>query len=635
MRKFSKLFTCVAAFSLVLTLGLSACTTPTDPKPDDGDKVTLTKIELDTENVKTEYAVGDTFDPTGLVVTAVYSDESTEVVTDYTYSPNGALTETDTRVTVSYQTKRAYIDIKVVDNTPPAAAPEANWIGKSVKNGKDIFNPADWLTPADNGDGYYARLTAPELEEDGSLKITGPARMGDDFLAPGLAADNSVLNPTHRDAKHNVLNDQDNVYSMQLKSTGHFGIMLFCTTKVKWGDENLVDPYRAIFVEYENGKFTFKMERYDNSVGATAEATVSDKEFTRVDFVVTRRDGATFEIKLYVDGYEAKLKGDMVTDGAVVQNVNGFGQNIEFVPLDEGTLWVNAPAAEVKPEPPVDEPDLTFPEDGVYTATDVNVKEIDGQAWYVVTGTYEKCTDAQLKAHLEELYFDFEYVNVWSRATSLDRVVTAADGKFEFRLNVTSLGNGNHTAHIGDKSKNFTSEDATLNGRSVTVGNKTYSLVNVPGSSKGEECYGTVGVHVADADAKNIKINGASFDLVAEGDKALVKITIETTDFASEDAIKAYLAYGNTDGAYEWKTECYKVEKVEEGVYNVYFDVTNMQAGGDGQLWSNLYLNGTKTEIKDSTHASNGKSITVGGKTYTVVCTGNNGTWNIPCIKVS
>ncbi len=62
----------------------------------------LTGISITTAPDKTEYTEGETFDPTGMVVTATYSDDSTETVTDYTISPDGALTTSDTAVTISY-----------------------------------------------------------------------------------------------------------------------------------------------------------------------------------------------------------------------------------------------------------------------------------------------------------------------------------------------------------------------------------------------------------------------------------------------------------------------------------------------------------------------------------------------------
>lgn len=49
----------------------------------------LVGIEITTPPTKTEYLVGEEFDPRGMVVTATYSDGSTETVTDYTMTING------------------------------------------------------------------------------------------------------------------------------------------------------------------------------------------------------------------------------------------------------------------------------------------------------------------------------------------------------------------------------------------------------------------------------------------------------------------------------------------------------------------------------------------------------------------
>ena len=50
---------------------------------------------------KTEYLVGETFDPEGIVLIGVYSDGTREKVTDFTFDKTGPLTKEDTVVTVS------------------------------------------------------------------------------------------------------------------------------------------------------------------------------------------------------------------------------------------------------------------------------------------------------------------------------------------------------------------------------------------------------------------------------------------------------------------------------------------------------------------------------------------------------
>ena len=63
---------------------------------------TLYSIAITTPPTKTAYTAGETFEPTGMVVTATYSDSSTTPVTGYTVSPSGALSESDTQITVTY-----------------------------------------------------------------------------------------------------------------------------------------------------------------------------------------------------------------------------------------------------------------------------------------------------------------------------------------------------------------------------------------------------------------------------------------------------------------------------------------------------------------------------------------------------
>ena len=85
------------------------------------DAQTLTAINITVQPNKTAYAIGESFDPAGMVVTAVFADGSEVEVNDYTYDPADALSEGTTAVTVSYtfgtDTKQATVPISV-GNTP-------------------------------------------------------------------------------------------------------------------------------------------------------------------------------------------------------------------------------------------------------------------------------------------------------------------------------------------------------------------------------------------------------------------------------------------------------------------------------------------------------------------------------------
>lgn len=78
---------------------------------------TLTGIEVTTMPDNLTYSEGSVFDPTGMEVTAHYSDETHRILdnSEYTWSPSGALsTDVDT-VTVTHQGMTDTVDIAVVD----------------------------------------------------------------------------------------------------------------------------------------------------------------------------------------------------------------------------------------------------------------------------------------------------------------------------------------------------------------------------------------------------------------------------------------------------------------------------------------------------------------------------------------
>ena len=67
-----------------------------------GGGIKLVSIEITHSPNKTSYRPGQTFDPAGMEVTATYSNGATMLATGWTYTPTGALTESDQSVTVIY-----------------------------------------------------------------------------------------------------------------------------------------------------------------------------------------------------------------------------------------------------------------------------------------------------------------------------------------------------------------------------------------------------------------------------------------------------------------------------------------------------------------------------------------------------
>lgn len=127
----------------------------------------LKSIAISGEATKTTYTEGEVFDPTGLVVTATYEDESTEVVTsrvEWTFNPEtltlgtnevkatatyGEMTASKTvTVTVTEAPKVVGIDL-TKDNTTTANENKLEWLGEIVTV---TANKAEATTNANN---YY------------------------------------------------------------------------------------------------------------------------------------------------------------------------------------------------------------------------------------------------------------------------------------------------------------------------------------------------------------------------------------------------------------------------------------------------------------------------------------------------
>ena len=149
----------------------------------------LSSIAITTAPTKTTYKEGQTFDPTGMVVTATYADASTDDVTAFcSFTPSGALSTSDTKVTVSYTenavTKTADQAITVnAQSTTITINPDYEWLG--VSNGGNIA--VGNLPKAIDNDGLTvtfgsAGSTKPRGDEgyiriytDNAMTFTAPA----------------------------------------------------------------------------------------------------------------------------------------------------------------------------------------------------------------------------------------------------------------------------------------------------------------------------------------------------------------------------------------------------------------------------------------------------------------------------
>ena len=130
-------------------------------------ELTLESIAVKTAPTKTTYNVGDDFEPSGLVITATYSDSSTVDVPFednedlFEFDPADDLQTTDVSVTISYGGKTCSQSITV--NSAPTltwTAPTIDVYSGSSLSGTDVNG---WAVTYDDGAGHQTVLTYSQV----------------------------------------------------------------------------------------------------------------------------------------------------------------------------------------------------------------------------------------------------------------------------------------------------------------------------------------------------------------------------------------------------------------------------------------------------------------------------------------
>ena len=147
------------------------------PQPPVKPEITLTDISITKAPDKTSYIEGDTFDPTGMAVTATYSDSTTKVLGSdaYIITPNGPLTVNTTEITVSYtekgvtQTAAQAITVTPKDPTvTPGAVVTINGAPATAVYGDSFTLTASAANAGTNGAWTWTSSNPAVLEITGS-----------------------------------------------------------------------------------------------------------------------------------------------------------------------------------------------------------------------------------------------------------------------------------------------------------------------------------------------------------------------------------------------------------------------------------------------------------------------------------
>jgi hypothetical protein len=184
----------VIGFSFA-ALSLTSCengTTTTDNKttidPDNGKTPkTLESIDVTKLPNKTRYNLGDTaLDTTGMVVTAKYTDGSTEAVTGYTVGNEFDASTTGIKViTVTYQGKTTTFSVNVINpELQTVATPTADPAGGMVASGTIVTLSC----ATDDAEIWYTtNETVPEINGLESIKYTAPFAITPPFTINAVA----------------------------------------------------------------------------------------------------------------------------------------------------------------------------------------------------------------------------------------------------------------------------------------------------------------------------------------------------------------------------------------------------------------------------------------------------------------
>lgn len=269
MRKKTKflLTLTVVLFSIAVCLGLVACSGGETER-------TLESIAITTPPNKVEYVEGETFDATGMVVTAYYSDDTSEAVTGYTVSKTTALSTSDTSITITYGGKTATQAITVTAaQTDQADTDGSEEAGNAILTLNDETYGIIVLTFYDNGT-FDLEFTGYTYYDENAENITSSSNswsysggelsmtLGDTTVANSCTIENNndgsvtitFLTVTNWSAIYTLTEDY-------LSILGGEVVTLFTLSKeaVSWQDS----AYYLDLIFYSDGTFDLKFASQD------------------------------------------------------------------------------------------------------------------------------------------------------------------------------------------------------------------------------------------------------------------------------------------------------------------------------------------------------------------------------------
>lgn len=330
----------------------------------------ITSIAVTKEPDKTVYLESETFDPTGMEVTAYYADGTSEVITGYTY-PTHALNAEFTSISISY-TDTSYgqnsvtvnLPIKVVSSvsglrnlilgTPDDRGETIDVVGYYVGFADEGLNADKELLLKDkNTDDIIAVRNFPLLDPYNGLNVGDELRIRGYYIEDDNA---NTPNKKYIDCTHSQVISKGNPVTYQLKNTVKVSSWEEMQTLFQTGT---IQEYtyieftgRYFMNEYTGTEDTTPVYRVHMNESATEVAAIKPdgkRAVTLRSNVMERNLGANWQ-DLFDMTDTGKWRGQYSDAGMVALYTGANGSYFQLTILDSSWIKVNVTGLSDIPE---------------------------------------------------------------------------------------------------------------------------------------------------------------------------------------------------------------------------------------------------------------------------------------------
>lgn len=515
-----------AALMVFIALFAAAC----------GGKKAVKGIEIAEPPTKTDYVLGQTFDPAGMTVNLVYEDGTVKALEakDYTYAPEGALALNTSKITVTY------VDGETTYTATQAIRVHNRVVSAEIKKMPDktayltgeTFDPTGMVVTAtyENGDTKDVDITAdnanyktdPLTEADVSVVVTfsGIQLEVAIEIRPGvfIEAENGIVETNSTQWRRT---DADSSVPAEYQASGYAYV----------GDLKTGDSISFVFDSDKagTGDIAFRMaSQYlkeddnwtpiwmgDCQFNKICTFSVNDVEYDIPDSAVLPgggESGGEPNPYLWMNWQEVKFENISFREGRNEIKLTFIAHDYTDVSQADyaGKFTANIDCLVVTSEECRVTPNLSAIE--AYSGTAATLTLSGGAPCLVVTGTVTHTfTDLSEAAAALNTLIGFEIQEnggSWQYVLSSknDRVVTVdEDGTFTLTIDLSTLAVGQYITHMGPESNPDTGHfadfklggDAAPNGLNVSANGKKYTLI-----SENDDYFGCVGILVENVEAE-------------------------------------------------------------------------------------------------------------------------------------